>query len=245
VLLVNYFGFSPLNEIVSKIKLIKPNVNVVADEVQSFWTYNSSNADYAFTSLRKHFAVPDGGLMRTNGHPHTIDNCLRENCFYTKKIIGSILKFQQYSDSLFLKFFEEGERDLDNETDVTRGSELGGNLFGRIDLDNAVFRRRENYKLIYEIGSTNDLEFIFAYDDAVIPMNIPLRLRNRDHIRRNLMAKNIFLPVHWKQAEYNRNSAISKQMAENELSLVTDQRYSIEEIEYQMHNLIKIINKHG
>jgi hypothetical protein len=241
LLTVNYFGYIDDNRSIIKIKELRPDISVISDQVQSFWTYDKTCADFSFTSLRKHFAIPDGALVFTKDKAFKPGKNIPETQFYKNKLIGSILKNQQVQDEIYLNFFESGEKELDNETMISQASILGYYLFNKLELDTCKKRRRENSKLVYEVGQKHGLEFIFPLNEEVIPMHVPVYLEKRDKIRNELKNSDIYLPIHWPQADFNLKSRMAKRMKEMELSLVIDQRYSPKDIEYELETLIKIL----
>lgn len=239
LLTVNYFGFVDDNPTILKVKDSRPDITVISDQVQSFWTYDKTEADYSFTSLRKHIPIPEGALVYEKDKKINFDISLKESSFYKTKLIGSLLKHQGLPDKLYLKFFEEGENELDNEHSLSKASSLSHYLYENFDFEEAQKKRRVNYKLVYKLGLDNGIDFLFPYNENITPLNVPVLLKNRDKIRVQLKNYNIFLPVHWPLADYNSTSIISKKMAQNELSLVIDQRYSIQEMDHQINCLIK------
>lgn len=67
VLLINYFGLKSLQLQVELVRSISMEAIVIEDDVQAFYEFCKPElaADYKFTSLRKTFACPDGGLVKT------------------------------------------------------------------------------------------------------------------------------------------------------------------------------------
>lgn len=241
ILSVNYFGLINDNEVISTIKSNRPDVIVISDQVQSFWTYTESVADYSFTSLRKHFPVPDGAFIYARHRSLAIDESIPSASFYRNKVIGSLLKFQRLPDHVFINFLKEGERELNNETSFSTGSNVSAFLFNALDTEAFKQQRKENNKLAYELGNKNGIEFVFPYNENAIPMNIPIKVNKRDAVRKKLMDENVFLPVHWALCSFNNQSIMASQMSKNELSLVIDHRYDAGYIEYEIKLLVKAI----
>ncbi len=241
LLIVNYFGLQNDNIILEKIKTIRPDIVTISDQVQSMWTCEDSIADYSFTSLRKHIATPDGALVYKKGEAIKLNAFSKQNTFYTKKLEGAISKYNKENDKKYLSLFEEGEKILDNEKEITIASNIASDIYTNTNFTLIKNQRKTNYKLIYELGKKYELDFVFPFSDKNIPLCVPIRLKNRDEIRRALMQKHIFLPVHWPISNFNKQSEIAKQMAEQELSLVIDQRYSEKEMMYQIETLTELI----
>lgn len=244
ILTVNYFGFVDDNTTVKTIKDKRPDLTTISDQTQSFWTYQDSHADYSFTSLRKHFPVPDGALIHTNIVSLTNENSTKENTFYQSKLLGSLLKWYKTDDEIYLQFFEEGERILDKDDQIKSASKVSQYIFENLNFEEIKKQRTENTKLIYELGKKSGLHFVFDFDENVIPLNIPILLQNRDRVRKSLMKENVFLPIHWPLEKFNLKSKKSKSLANQELSLIVDQRYSKIDILRQIETLNKYIHEH-
>lgn len=68
IVLVNYFGLLDLNDIAGLIKKLDPRPLVIIDDVQNYYGFRphlQRDFDYAFTSLRKWFEVPDGAIVHS------------------------------------------------------------------------------------------------------------------------------------------------------------------------------------
>ena len=243
LLTVNYFGFVDDNNIIKKIKKDRPDITIISDQVQSFWTYKNTCADFSFTSLRKHFATPDGALVFSKNGNWRPDKQIETNNFYWPKLMASLLKFQKDNDEIYLKLFEEGEKLLDAESKITQGSKYAKYFFTNANLDLIRKRRLRNTKRVYELGNKIGLNFVFRYNEKTVPLSVPVFIKNRDEVRKKLFNKNIFLPVHWPINQFNEKSKISKKLAKNSISLVIDQRYNLNHMEYQLNNFKKIILK--
>src|SRR5574344_134783 len=67
VLLINYFGLQNLQKQVAYVRSLNKDAIIIEDDVQGFYEFQKEliGVDYKFTSLRKTFACPDGGLVKT------------------------------------------------------------------------------------------------------------------------------------------------------------------------------------
>ena len=167
---------------------------------------------------------------------------MEEAIFLKDKTLGGIFKHLRLPDEVYLKLLESGEEAMSNKKSVTKASSLEYYLYEKTDLEDVRAKRKRNYELVYEFGNFHDFDFLFPYKKDIIPKNVPLILKNRNNIRKSLMTKNIFLPVHWPIDNFNASSKIAKALSDTELSLVIDQRYSINEIEYQLESLLRVAN---
>ncbi|SDB81144.1 hypothetical protein [Williamwhitmania taraxaci] len=239
LLCVNYFGFIESNLLFQRIKEDRPDIIIISDQVQSFWKNEDIWPDYSFTSFRKHFPTPDGAIVVAKNTELNHNKYFDTNTFFWPKFIGSVLKHYHVHDSVYLKFLKEGECKIDATNEITKASEIAYYIFENTNFETIKQKRKENYKLIFELGTKHGLNFLFPYNENTVPLCVPIILESRDSVKASLHSSNIFLPIHWPLADYNSTSLISQRMAEKELSLVIDQRYSTAEMEYQINCLIK------
>ena len=104
VLLINYFGLKNLEQQIAFVRSLSKNTIIIEDDVQAFYEFQKKElmADYKFTSLRKTFACPDGGLVKTYNELAIVAD---GNKFHQYKFAGSILKSlrkpEYYDDDVY------------------------------------------------------------------------------------------------------------------------------------------------
>ena len=84
ILLINYFGLMDLSDIETKLSETFPSTPLLEDDVQAYFEFDkrdNSCIDYRFSSLRKTFAVPDGGLVFTK---HSMPVACEHNTFFSQ-----------------------------------------------------------------------------------------------------------------------------------------------------------------
>ena len=89
-------------------------------------------------------------------------------------------------------------------------------------------------KLIYE-----------KLSEADVPLFVPTMIKDdRDRLRRHLIDKKIYCPIHWPISEYHYGiSDLSKKIYEEELSLVCDQRYTEEDMNRIVYEIKAYISR--
>lgn len=242
LLTVNYFGFVDDSKIVEEVKERRSDIVTISDRVQDFYSLAKSSADFAFTSLRKFFPIPEGGIVHAKNISWDGVHDYPRGQFSIYKIIGSLLKNSDIADKDYLYFFSQGEQVLDASKTIERASEISHYLFDNLDFIEAQNKRKQNYDFIYEEGDKLGIKFLFAYKQNIIPLAIPVIIEERDRTKKELMDLNIFLPIHWEISEYNICSSISTYISKKEISLIIDQRYDLDDIRYQIQMLKKITN---
>lgn len=241
VLLVNYFGMQDHAALVRRLRAESAAV-IIEDDVQAFYSYlnpGAGMADYAFTSLRKWFAVPDGGLARA-ADGTALPGFSRENLFWVYKYSGLLLKAAGHGDddSLFLDILRKGERMIDAEME-TSVSACTLRLLAGVDMAGAAEQRRANARVILDGLENIGLAPLLRPADGDVPFFIPIYLANRDEVRRKMFENRIFCPVHWPLEGLPLRTGA--RMEAHELSLITDQRYGPAD----MARILDILSKYA
>lgn len=226
VLMINYFGLMDLSSQVRFIRSTDPAAIIIEDDVQAYYEFTGplAGVDYKFTSLRKTFAVPDGGLaVCAEGH---LDERQSEGSFYKYKMAGSVLKANRnpllYNDEIYLKLFEKGEECIDLDLE-SRMSEISRRLFGDIDASRVAYIRNRNAGYILAGLKSMGIEPILPISEDKVPLFVPVWLKDRNKVRKNMFKHDVYCPYHWPID--GLPLAKGKEMSEHELSIIIDQRY--------------------
>lgn len=240
VLVVNYFGMINLEGEINNIKTINPNIIVIEDDVQAFFKYKESKADYSFTSLRKWFPCLDGALINTK--IQLKDGPIDDSKWSQYKLAGNILKNYEniIDDSIYLELLKKGEELLENEY-YSLCSEVSRKIFSNINLDEIAYRRKINAKYLHEELCKLGVKHIYQHD--AIPLFIPIFIDNRNLLRKEFFKDNIFVPVHWPKTSDELNGM--NVIYDRELSLICDQRYGIEDMKRQIEVLKQFLDSEG
>lgn len=239
ILLINYFGLKNLTKQISIIRSFNKNTIIIEDDVQAFYEFYKSDltADYKFTSLRKTFACPDGGIVKTNNELTEVSNT---NKFHQYKLAGSILKSlrkpEYYDDDIYLHLFEKGELQIDDEIG-TGMSEMSQEIIKKVDFQRIAYIRQRNAKQIVEGLKTLGVDTILPISDDCVPLFVPIWLGDRNNVRKQMFQNNIFCPVHWPLEGMDIKKGA--EMAEHEMSIIIDQRYTNKEMDFILTTLEK------
>lgn len=231
VLLINYFGLQDLTGTAKTLKEAYPNAIVIEDDVQAYYSFAedvNAYADYRFTSLRKTFAIPDGGLVYTK---HPMPLATQPNTFAKYKIDGGVMKMRRgepgIKDEDYLALFEKGSALIDDnyESVMSRDAEM---LFAGTDFQWVKQKRQENAAYLIEgLKSLGIMPLLNIPQDGV-PLFVPIWLEDRNAVRRNMFQHEVFCPIHWPLEGMPLKKGA--EMAGHELSLIVDQRYGEKEM---------------
>ena len=240
VLLISYFGMINVENIANRIKKHNSNVVIIIDDVQNFYSqYSESNFwDYRFNSYRTWFAVRDGAQVFCKSG--AIDLPHAKNTFAQYKFSGNVLKnFSDWvEDNLCLDLIGKGEEILDTDYNC-ECSKISRHLIPQLPFEEIKSKRMENASFLHD--ELEKLGIKHTYNPESVPLFIPVFLENRSEVRKKMFSNNIFTPVHWPYESDKLNGTIKNQLYETEISLICDQRYSLEDMKRQIEVLEKCI----
>ena len=241
VLIINYFGLKDLESQINTVRTISKDAIIIEDDVQAFYEFHKPTmlADYKFTSLRKTFACPDGGLVKSCNELKVVEET---NKFYQYKMAASILKSirkpEYYDDEVYLHLFEKGEGLIDDE--IEKGmSDISKESFLKTDIERKSYIRQRNAKQIVEGLKSLNIDTIIPVSESSTPLFIPVWLKDRDKVRKQMFRHQIFCPVHWPLEGMSIRKGA--EMAEHEMSIIIDQRYTNMEMTRILETLEKAI----
>lgn len=238
ILIINYFGLQDLSEEIAFIKSIDEDAIIIEDNVQAYYEFKKDlgDVDFKFTSLRKTFAVPDGGLVKTK---HQLPKVETPNTFGQYKAAAALLKSMRegnFNDQIYLELFEKGE-DLINSEQECGMSNIAEKLYGIVDEERVKVRRLNNARFLIEELTRIGIKPLLPLTDGHVPLFIPILLSNRNAVRMAMFSKEIFCPIHWPLEGMDIQRG--KLLAETELSLIIDQRYGRKDME----EIVSCLNK--
>lgn len=232
VLIINYFGLQDLSRQISFIKSVNANAIIIEDDVQAYFEFQTplGDTEYKFTSLRKTFAIPDGGLVKSR---HPLKEPSIQNKFHQYKIAGSILKaFREsghYEDEVYLSLFSEGESFIDG--DITLGiSGVAMDILANTDITKVANARKNNACYIISMIKSLGIEPILNMKRESVPLFVPIWVDDRDKVRRYMFQHDVYCPIHWPLDGMKIKKGA--EMDKHELSIIVDQRYSTDDMGY-------------
>lgn len=240
ILLIDYFGMTDLTKDILGLKEKYPNTVIVVDCVQAYYSMDKYDADYCFTSFRKWFPCPDGAMVLKKTQSKMIDIDMEPSVWQQYKFAGNFLKcFPEYvGDDIVLDLLEKGEEYLDKHY-LCNWDEESKKIYAALDIELIGEKRRKNAQYLHEKLSDMNIEHI--YKEGTTPLFIPILVDGRDELRRAFFKENIFTPKHWPVTSEAVNGV--NELYAKELSLICDQRYTLDDMEAQIGVILK--NRQG
>lgn len=229
VLVINYYGLKDLTEQVSFIRSLDKDAFIIEDDVQAYYEFKKplGDVDFKFTSLRKTFALPDGGLVKTD---YPLPKVEAPNTFGQYKAAAGLLKSMRdgnFNDQIYLEMFEKGEGLIDSELECGMSC-IAEKLYNIVDEERVKVRRLNNAKYLFDNLEKKGIRPILPLTEDHVPLFVPIYLKNRNVVRERMFQQEVFCPVHWPLEGMPLKRGAD--MAEHELSLIVDQRYGQKEM---------------
>ena len=234
VLLINYFGLQDLTSQINHIRSVDEKAIIIEDDVQAYYEFCKplGNVDFKYTSLRKTFAIPDGGLVKTHcSLPRDCQPCT----FGQYKAAAGLMKSMRvdyFDDSVYLDISHPGAELINEELDKCM-SLISQKLYAIADIEDVKQRRISNAQYLIKRLDERGIKPLLPLLDDRVPLFIPIILSNRDEVRRKMFEHEVFCPVHWPLDGMSVKRGAD--MAKYELSLIVDQRYNKNDMDFMIN----------
>lgn len=226
-------------------------VFVMEDVTQSYYLEAAGKeADFVVGSLRKWYAVPDGGFV-VSDLPLAQDRMESGEAYAKERLIPLVQKWEYLREkerrtggaltvgwlpkkAAYLNRNRSLENELDSYRGVRRISDISADILRRTDEEEAGRRRTENYRMLYDqIRGMKRLWPTLLREEAQAPLYLPVYAKERDGLQRFLAQHGIYAPTLWPVGEENRDFLKGDEayIFAHMLALPIDQRYGTEEME--------------
>lgn len=244
ILWCNYFGFSvPMPDFSD---FIHRGGVVIEDITHSLYSEKQSHdqSHYLVASLRKWEAVLCGGYCASRkgilglfpqGIPFESFLKLKKKAMDLKR--RYLLGENDIAKSEFLQIYSEANEWLAENYSGLDIDDYSRNYLAHVDFTSHREQRVRNAQVLYEgLNGNPDIQFMFPINKMDCPLFVPVLIRNgkRDQVRKKLIDREIYCPVHWPHPD----DICESNLYDMELSLICDHRYSEED----MKRIVEVLN---
>lgn len=246
-----FFGLDTLSNIRSLAKqLRREGIIVVEDRTQAFMAgFDTIEADYYVSSLRKFFAIPDGGVLLTKKqiNENVIEAADPE---ITNVAFEAFEKKRQYlfeesnvTKEEFRELYMHLQTLISDNSCLKQISKSSLDILKCINRDTISRNRRNNYNALHELGVMPLKAIKGKADEKSAPLYYPTYAQNGNHrkmIQSELAKRGIYCPIIWpKPVPIDTTDKNVEKIYQRILCIPVDQRYD----ENDMGLIVKVLQE--
>lgn len=246
VLYLHYFnGCLPDDEQLKKIAERKKRQGflIVEDTTHSIFSSPLTVGDYGLCSLRKWFPIPDGGVLYSSRLFKADLTAPDEAEWVQMKLQAMMLKAEYLEGKAnqechleYRNLFSLCDKALDEQKCAFRLSDSSRNILKSCSVSELINARRKNQAFLADkLRDFPDLEQVAQPGPNDCPLTCPVKVKERDSLRKYLISHQVYCAVHWPASQMPTIHAA--QAAEQELSFPVDQRYGVTELSFLLSQL--------
>lgn len=226
---------------------------LMEDRTQSYYLSPPDvMADYIIGSLRKWYAIPDGGFLTTN-HAIYEDILEQKDYFAIERTSFLTSKWEylhgteeaeekQQRKEQFLRDNRRMEEWLDHTPDVTCLSPISRTILADVDEISCRARRNQNYQILQKsFANRKGIKPVFekCVEQPDAPLYFPVYITDREEFQSYLQKHDIYAPILWPIGKENGDLLSKKEqyIYQHLLAIPMDQRYG----EEQMNRIIEVL----
>lgn len=254
ILIQRYYGFDTISGEVEEYlkKLQGDGVVLIEDLTQTLFSgCRTEFCDYYTSSLRKFFAIPDGGVLISKkdirfANPvrnHIPIDETSQKAFDLKTEYFRTMNPETKSE--FRSIYEVLFDQIAVNDKVYVMSELSQNIFETFDYKFVSEQRKSNYDLLAGLlGDISEIKLLLPEKCGdCVPLYMTIYMESeedREACRKYLAGKDIYCPIIWPKPEYYEiGNAETLYIYDHVMSIPIDQRYDADDmkrISQEMHN---------
>ena len=214
VVIIHYFGFPQQQGVFDLLSSRDPPIWVIEDMAHA-WLSRSADGlplgrrgTVAVYSPRKFFPVPDGAMaiVVDANMPLDADVMPVDWTYAMRRTAGLLLRWlyaktrAEPVNRLAFNLLRRSERGLDGSISTNTVSPISRRVLRNLDYNTAIERRRRNYEHLLEGMHRTRSPVQPLYDrllTGVTPLGFPITCDRRDELRRFLIQRRIYPPIHW------------------------------------------------
>lgn len=247
---MTYFGYQRLTGI--NLECIRKQWEITIEDKTHSWLSwpHKCEMDYSFISFRKWSDFTGIAKVEKKKGPFLIEYPKLTNIEYCSLRKEAFALKQKYiienvgEKSEFLSLFSRAEELLELDYVGYQPHEDSYEKLANTDFLQLRKKRRQNAEvLIKGINNIFDIHLINnKLEEGDTPLFVPIVVeKDRDLLQKHLIANKVYCPVHWPISDYHKGiSHKAKRLYQQELSIICDQRYDIDDMEY----IIKLIKRY-
>lgn len=237
IMLMHYFGFPQTNAAEQQLAESHPHITLIDDRTHLLLTdlmagYEPAKTTHALYSPRKLGPFPD--LAWVTGVPGRVSG--RDIPFTIQRRLGLLLRTLFFIQPLelwrrsSLRMMSMAEKTVGKRVKLRHSSWLSRWLWRYWDWQQSAHIRQANFRYLLENWPRPDIQPLYTQlPDHVYPLGFPIRTEQRTPLRKHLITRHIYPPIHWLSPDEVSATEFpaATQLATQQLTIPIDQRYNL------------------
>ena len=254
LLYVPYFGIAPFEKkTLQKIRLEFDQVLFLEDRTQDIFNLRPDRfvPDVTIVSIRKWMAIPDGGILWSNGmrfengHREETFAKLRTEAMHNKSVYLSTGEPER--KKIFRQMLGEASELLDASAEPVAMTEESARLLDRLDLEKIFHHRQENVRALetalMPALHNGKLQAVTDKPERST-LYYPVITDEQSRLQGQLAERGIYCPVIWPLPEAAKGVCpVADYTASHMLAIPCDHRYTPEEMAYIGSEIVRVCNE--
>ena len=245
-LYMDYFGRRAISDEELECLRSKGNFVFIEDRTHNYiWdSISSYQPDYVITSLRKWLAIPDGALLWGNiNKPFDKDTSFSSTRLKAQGMRHSFL--QNGDESLkttYRKIFSSVSEIMDKDGPSAM-SAYSYAIVKETDWEEIRSARSNNAKVLISIMQSCPAISFIQNKTGFSDLYVAFTVQNRDAVQKTLSQEGIFNTIIWPLNNKQRAICdVARNTESHMLAAPCDQRYSVDDMEYIGHEIVRVVN---
>lgn len=249
-LFMNYFAIPSLNkDDLEKIARFQNGVTTIEDITHDFLKrgIETFDADITVCSIRKWFAIPDGGMLFSKVNLPEIT--IEQDTFFADKRISAMKRKSMYllngemeEKNQFRAELTEANQYIDTVKNIGAMDDKSMNFIKHIDLAHMYKIRLKHCIYLYDkLSGLNGMRLI-GRESSESTLYLPILVEQQSDVQKKLAERGIYAPVIWPLPELAQGVCkIADDVANHMLGIPCDHRYTHEEIKKMVQIITEVM----
>lgn len=238
---IDYFGFPQKHNTIAYLQKLKEEKHIILiqDLAQSFFSFNQTFGDFAFNSFRKFLPI-DGSIIISNEKICTkYEKSYSNYNFYRFKaqfLRYLYVKYNIGNSSSFLQQFQKADKAY-YKKDLLKFNNFNRYLLSKYDIDTFSINRRDIAQIVFKLVKAQMIYKEISMN--IVPLGIPILVEKRNLVRKKLIERNIFCPVHWPLTDEIDKSEFPESwyLTNHLLTIPVREDFNTDDVTYLIDNL--------
>lgn len=240
ILVHSYWGFDTCRKADAILQQFRDNGGILIEDLtQALFSENVRlEADYYVSSLRKFFAIPNGGFVMSKNEMNiqieSDKSGIDEIAGKTYMLKKDYMDYKNNAKVEFKEGYKKINSIMEDNSAIYEISHMAEHILSRLDIGYIKEQRIKNYNYLHSYVNKNCKKLRAAMPSAgqgTVPLYFPVFVENRAYFQTYMSERDIYCPVVWPKSELIKVPFKNvDKIYKNLICIPIDQRYTKEDM---------------